>query len=60
MQSNFKVKQLKSAKKVLAQDLDMASQQLDHYKEIQDALLEERTKKPSLWQKVMLFLRKYI
>jgi len=59
MQSNFKAKHIKSAKEVLTQDLDMASRHLSHYKEIQNKLLKERTKKPSLWQRVTTIFHKY-
>ena len=64
MQSDFKAKHIKNAKEILSQDLDMASQHLSHYKEIQKELLKERSKKllkeASLWHKFTLFFNKYI
>ena len=64
MQSNFEAKQLKNAKEILSQDLNIATRHLNNYKEIQKALLKERAKKlleeASLWHKFTLFFNKYI
>ena len=60
MQNDFKAKHIKSAKEVLAQDLDMALHDLEHYKEVQKKLLEERTKKLPLWQRITYFFKDFI
>jgi hypothetical protein len=60
MQSDFKAKHIKSAKKVLSQDLNIALHDLEHYKEVQKKLLEERTKKPPLWQRISHFFKDFI
>jgi len=58
MQSNFEAKHIKNAKESLSQDLNIAKQHLNNYKEIQKALLKERAKELSLWQKITLFFKK--
>ena len=64
MQSNFEAKQIKNAKEILSQDLDIATRHLRNYKEIQKALLRERSKKlleeASLWHRFTKFFKKYI
>jgi len=59
MQSNFKAKHIKNAKESLSQDLNIAQQHLDNYKEKQNRRLEELLKKPTLWQKISNFFSNY-
>ncbi len=56
MQSNFKAKHIKNAKEALSQDLNVAKFHLDNYKEKENGLLKELSKKPTLWQKTSNFL----
>jgi len=64
MQNNFEAKYIKNAKEILSQDLNIATRHLNNYKEIQKALLKERSEKrlkeASLWHKITLFFNKYI
>jgi hypothetical protein len=60
MQSKFEAKHIKNAKEALSQDLNIAQRHLNNYKEIEKALLIERAKELSLWQKITIFFKKYI
>ena len=59
MQSKFEAKDIKNAKEVLSQDLNIATRHLSHYKETQKKLKNELLKELSLRQKIIIFLNRY-